>query len=403
MASANLLAYNAATKQTWTEDTLYDQLYQGDDLLTRIEKTRKYQVGNQAITPIHVSRNGGYTALAAGGGTLNAAGNQGSKRATWNYTNHHQQIALEGEVIDGTINSDLAVVNAIDEEVSGGLNDLRRELSRQLVTNGDAIIAVCGVTTAAAVVVLNATDGRNAIERGWLFVGALLDIGTVANPVLRVAGATVTAVDTVNFANITINSSITTAITDQISYKGSRVAGPVVNEMNGLKNTVSTSSTLGALTVAGEPSWVAANADATVQALSLNLIYDNVRAIQQRIGKGPDTIWSGFKQNERLYQLLQTQVRYAGDTGLSTGNVATSVAGTPVETNLDIKNEEMYFLTLKDLFICATDKPYWQNKITGGEILAWIQGTDSFGGKITYRIQLCCRRRNSQACMTGLT
>lgn len=402
MATANLTAYNAATKQTWTEDTLYDQLFQGDDLLTRIETTRKFQVGRQAVTPIHVSRNSGYTALAAGGGTLNAAGNQGSKQAIWNYTNHHQQIALEGELIDGTVNDTLAVVNAIDEEINGGLMDLRRQLSRQVVTNGDAVIATMGTTTSATTVVLEPISGKNAIDRGWLFVNAVVDIGTVANPVLRAAGVAITAIDPVGLT-FTVASAITTATTDQVSYKGSRVAGPVINEMNGLHNVVSQTTTLGTLTVAGESTWVAANADNTSQALTLNLIYDNIRLVQQKIGARPDTIWSGYKQNERLYQLLQTQVHYAGDAPLTTGTMAVSVGGVPVEAQYDIKDQEMYFLTMKDLFMCAIDKPYWQNKLTGGEILAWIQGTDSFGAKITYRLQLCCRRRNSQACLTNLS
>lgn len=404
MASANLSTYNSALKQTWTENTLAEQLYQGDDLLSKIEKTKRFQVGRQAVTPIHTGRNGGYTALGAGGGTLNTAGNQGSAQAVWNYAHHHQPIAIEGELIDGTVDNALTVVNAIDTEVTLGLADMRRSLSRQLVTNGDAQIAVMGVTGASTTVVLNVIDGKNATARGWLYPGQLIDIGTAANPVLRANGVTILTVDdTPTAPTFTVAVAITTAITDQVSHKGSRTATPAVFEMNGLKNIVNASSTLGGITVASQGSWKAANVDSTVQALTLPLVYDQIRLIKQKTGVKPDTIWSGFKQNERLYQLLQTQVRYAGDTGLATGNTAVSVGGVPVEENFDIKDEEMYFLTMKNLFICATDKPYWQNAVTGGEILAWIQGTDSYGAKITYRIQPVTNRRNAHAALLGLT
>ncbi len=52
-------------------------------------------------------------------------------------------------------------------------------------------------------------------------------------------------------------------------------------------------------------------------------------------------------------------------------------------------------LQKEHLFIVAIDKPYWQNKVTGGEILSWIQGTDSYGSKVTYRINLATNRRNA--------
>lgn len=402
MASANLSAYNAALKQTWTQTRLEEQLYQDSGLLADIEKTTRFQVGQQARTPLHVTRNGGYSALAAGGGTLNTAGNQGIKQATWNYTHHHQQIAVEGELIDGTLSDALTVANGVDTEVTGGLTDLRRQLTRQVATAGNGVIAVCGTTSGSTTVVLNSTDGQNAIERGWLFENALVDIGTAANPTLRVAGAKITAVDDSAYT-ITIDSSVTTASTDQVSYKGSRGVS-TSNEMNGINSIVSTSSTLGGLTTAGERQWKAAFATSTAQAITLPLVYQAPRAIRQRSGELPDTIWTSFKQEENVYKLLQTQVRYQGEGNLGTGNRdALKIAGMTLKADFDVKNEEMHFFPMKHLFICATDKPYWQNKVTGGEILAWIQNTDSYGAKVTYRIQLCTNRRNVFGSYTGLS
>lgn len=404
MASANLAAYNAGLKQTWTEDTLYEQLYQGDDLLSEIEKTRRFQVGKQAVTPVHVSRNGGYTAAPAGGATLNTAGNQGSTQATWNYTHHHHQIAIEGELIDGTVSDVQSVVNALDTEVEGGMSDMRRQLQRQIATDGTGVIAVCGTTSTSNTVVLDAVTGKQAIERGWLFVGAQVDIGTAAAPTTVASGRNVTAVDEVNYT-ITIDGATvsTTATTHQVSYKGSRGAG-TVNESNGLGNIVGTAD-LGTIAVATYPVWKS-TVDSTTTTLSLAKIYELRRKAWQKVGKdkGPDWMLYGYKQEENLYKLLQAQTRFAGDASLDTGNVsAASVKGLRQEAMLDVRDSDLFMIRKDDLFIVATDKPYWQNKVTGGEILAWVQGTDSYGAKITYRMNLVTRRRNNSAKFSALT
>lgn len=49
------------------------------------------------------------------------------------------------------------------------------------------------------------------------------------------------------------------------------------------------------------------------------------------------------------------------------------------------------------------DKPYWQNKHTGGEILSWIQGTDSYGAKLTYRANLATNDRQAFYRFSGLS
>jgi hypothetical protein len=55
----------------------------------------------------------------------------------------------------------------------------------------------------------------------------------------------------------------------------------------------------------------------------------------------------------------------------------------------------MYFGQLEHLFILALDRPYWQSKVTGGDTLVWSQGTDSYVGKISYRINLGTNRRQA--------
>lgn len=403
--AADLTSVDAALKETWTEERLAEQLYQGNPFLAKVKKLKTTKVGQVATTPIHVSRNYGYTPLGAGGGNLNAAGQQGLAQAQWQYTHHNQQIAIQGSAIDGTAGDALSVAEVVDLEVSGALNDLNRQLTRQLFMDGDGFVAQCGTTTASTTVVL-AAAGFNAIERGWLAPGMKVDIGTAADGDAVVAGATITAVNE-NAASptITINSSVTTSASHFVSIAGSRspVNGASL-EMNGLGNIVSQTATLGGITVAAQPSWASPSVDATSQALTLPLMYAQARKVFQKTGSEPDYVITSPKQLEKAYSLLQAQVRFTGDSGVAAGNVeGTKIGSLNVYRDPDCKNEDMFFTTFGDLHIVSAGDPYWQNKIAGGNILEWIQGTDSYGAKLTVRMNLGARRRNSHAALRGLS
>lgn len=401
--AATLTAYNDALKRIWTQDKLEEQIYQDTPLLSKIEKLTRHKVGEVARVPLHVSRNGGYTALPQGGGTLNTAGNQGISKAQYNYTHHHQQIAIQGDAIDGTSSNALSVAEVIDTEVKGALTDLKRQLQRQLFLNGDALIAQCRASDSNNVD-LNTTSGRNAIDRGWLFVGQPVDVGTTTIEDDIVNGSTITAVDSSLYAFTVAAGNITTEDTgDYVSQKDAR-DGTTSYEMNGLQNLVDTASDFAGLTVAGEPTWAAAGEDSTSQALTLSLMLQQDQKIHQKTGSKADFVVTGLKQERKFYELLQQQVRYSSDSGLNAGNQENvKWKGMEFICDPDCQDEYMYFGKLKHLFIVAIDKPYWQNKITGGNILDWVQTSDSYGAKLTYRLNLATNRRNAFSKLTALT
>lgn len=401
--AATLTAYNDALKRIWTQDKLEEQIYQDTPLLSKIEKLTRHKVGEVARVPLHVSRNGGYTALPAGGGALNTAGNQGISKAQYNYTNHHQQIAIQGDAIDGTSSNALSVAEVIDTEVKGALTDLKRQLQRQLFLNGDALIAQCRASDSNNVD-LNTTSGRNAIDRGWLFVGQPVDVGTTTIEDDIVNGSTITAVDSSLYAFTVAAGNITTEDTgDYVSQKDAR-DGTTSYEMNGLQNLVDTAADFAGLTVAGEPTWAAAGEDSTSQALTLSLMLQQDQKIHQKTGSKADFVVTGLKQERKFYELLQQQVRYSSDSGLNAGNQENvKWKGMEFICDPDCQDEYMYFGKLKHLFIVAIDKPYWQSKVTGGNILDWRQGYDEYGAKLTYRLNLATNRRNAFTKLSALT
>lgn len=393
----------SALKETWTEQRIAEQLYNDNPVLSRVKRLKNTEMGEYALTPIHIGRNWGFSTTSSSGGTLNSAGNQSYAQAQWAYTNQHVQVKIQGSAIDQTKGDALSVASVVDEEVSGAVNDLNRNLSRQIFMDGSAQIAQCGTTSSSTTVQLNTTSGYNAIERGWIGVGAVVDIGTSANPTSIASGVSVTATDLAN-STITISgSAVSTTSSAYVSLKGTR-SGSSSYEMNGLRNIVSTSATLGGLATASYPEWVAAGVDSTSQAITLALLYTQNQLIAQKTGKPADFVVTGLKQQRKAYTLLQAQVRYANDSSTPTGGVdGVDINGVKLFAVPDCQNEAVYFLTIGDLFTVSAGDPYWQSRITGGETLAWVQGEDAYAGKITTRMQLGVRRRNSHAALTGLT
>lgn len=411
--AATVAAYNAALKRVYTQDRLEQQLFTDDEWLSDLEKTDRYNHGEVARVPLHTARSGAYTALPQGGGNLNAAGNQGVDKADYTWANHHFQIAVQGDALDQTDSSAKSVANVLETEVSGATDDIRFHMSRQMFQNGEAIVARCGTTTATNVVTLTTTasaqytSGVNAIGddpivgRGWLYVGLPVDIGTATSEASLIDGEVITAVNTAT-PSITVATSITTTTSNFVSVKNAR-SGATSYESNGMRNLVDDSSDFGGLTVAGQPTW-AATEDTTSQALTLSLLLQQDQGIHQKTGKKGDFVLTGLKQARKFYELMQQQVRFSNDTSIDAGHQSQPKwKGKDIYEHPNCHDEDLYMGIRKHIFIVATEKPYWQNAKTGGEILDWIQGTDSYGAKLTYRMNVATNRRNAFAGLKGLS
>lgn len=399
--AATLTAYNDALKRVYTQDRLESQLYQENPFLDKLGKSSRVSIGEVARVPLHVSRNGGFTVLPGAGGNLNAAGEQGISKAEYSYTHQHQQIQIQGSVLDQASGNANTVADVLETEVSGALNDLRKQITRQLFQDGSAKIVACGTTSSSTTVTLNSTEGVEALERGWLFPGQVVDIGTSASEASIADAKTITAVSE-STPSITISgSAVSTSSSNYVSIANAR-SGATSYEANGLRGLVSTSASFGGIDPATYSWWKAANVDSSTTTLSLEAMLTQEQKINQR-GAQADFVLTGLKQSRKFYQLLQNQVRFASDTSLSAG--AQDVPkwnGLEIHRHPDCYDEDMYFGSFKNLFVVATAKPSWQSDVTGGEILSWIQGTDSYGAKLTYRFNLGTNRRNAFARLGAL-
>jgi hypothetical protein len=405
--AADYTAYSSILKEVWTSKTLEAQLYQDNPFLATIEKRKPaITIGDTAQTPIHTGRSGGYSAKPRGGGSLNAADEQKVNAASWTWTHHYFQIQIESATIDETSNNSLAAAEVVDVEVSGAVDDMRKQLTRQFVGgNGDSLITACGTTSGSTEIELNAEDGYDALVRGWLGVGSIVDIGTASEVVPSVVSdESVTAVEiSATTPSITVASSSTTDSSDYVSIANNR-SGTTAYETNGLRNIVSTSETLGGITTTAEPNWVAAKEDSTDQALSLSNIAALQTAVFQKTGKTPDWVLTSPKQQEKFYLLVQPQVRFEGEMKMGAGKTGgVNWNGMQVDAQPDVKDRFWFTLTKDSLFCLRTEGPAWMPQKYGNKgILDWNQGNTSLVSAAVYRTQLAASRRNCNAVMSDL-
>lgn len=407
--AADSTSFEAALKEVWTQQTLEDQLYQGNPLLEGIERMKPaVQVGDTALTPIHTQRSGGYSAVPrTGTSSLNSADEQEVNQASYNYTHHWFQVEIDTAIVDESSNNSLAVAQVVETEVSGALNDMRKQLTRQAFMNGDALIAECDTTSAATEVELEPTDfGYDAIVRGWLYPGLTVDIGTAGNEVSVAADRTITAVEeSATTPSITISGgNVNTAANDFVSIANARVGSTSTShEMNGLRNIVSQSEDLGGLSVSSVPTWKAAEEDNTAQDISLELLYDQERAVFQKCGMSPDWQLTGAEQYKNIENLLQAQARFEQGTSLRGGHEdGLRVNSVLLQRQPDCPDKLLFTLYRKHLFVLRTQKPNWISQKYGGSILEWKQSSTRLVGGLVYRIQLAANRRNCFASLTNL-
>ena len=85
--------------------------------------------------------------------------------------------------------------------------DMRRDINRQVYGTSNGVVATCGVTTGANVIVLDANTTVTQMRQ--MEVGMLVDIGTIAAPFTIAQARQITAVNRAA-KTITINGAVVT-------------------------------------------------------------------------------------------------------------------------------------------------------------------------------------------------
>lgn len=397
---ASLTTINAALKEFW-ENALAYQLNDKILLLNRLQSTTENLYGRYALIPLHTSRSGGLSARPEYG-TIQAAGNQALAQAQYTLKYLYGRGQVSGPSMELTSSKEGSVVSIIELEMNRLLDDAKVDTARQLYGSSDGKVTQMGVTSASATIVLSGTGFNEAVQKGQIYVGMLITIGTVANPVLRTTETTVTGI-VPSGPTITVSAgALTTAITDFLFRSGNADATPLCYEINGLQAAVSTAAnTFGNINAA-----LAANSywDNLRNPLNGNLTLDaftkSFNTVNGIAGGQVSCVITSFGIQRAFYNLLQSQVRYMNPMQLSSGYQSLDYMGIPVIADKDAPYGNVYFLDERWFRIYSNQDWHWMDD--DGKVLKWVANQDAWQFVLRRYMNMGLSRRNCQFVLSGV-
>jgi len=407
MAGANLTTLSDILKEYYL-GPVAEQLNNEVLLLSRLEPKSEDLVGKRAYVPLHVSRSGGIGARAEDA-ALPTAGNQDYDKAVYDLKYLYGRVRVTGPSMAKTKNEAGAFLQALKSELDGIRNDLTKDLARQVYGDGTAQIVQCGTTTSDTEVVLNSAAGKEAIRKGQLYVGMLVDIGTTADVDTIAAASEITAVDYAN-ATITISGAVTTSSSHYVSRAGSAVNGAAAatgsrsSEVDGIKRIVSTSATaFGEIDPASKTWWDNKRINVGgALAAGLEDIQKGMNLIRLEGGQ-PTVMVTSLGIQREIYMQLEDSVRYTNPESLSysAGFKVLEYGGMPIISDIDAPYGNIYILDENTVKVFSDQD--WHFLDADGQTLRQVSGFDAFEAVMTRYMNLGATKRSNHAVLYGIT
>ena len=174
MAGQTLTNADAALKEFYLP-VIREQINQDVHVLEMVEKNDKDIEGRRAILSLHVTRNSGVGARAEGE-TLPAAGYQGYTEERIPVKHNYARIKVTGPLMRAMKSDKGSFARAVESESRGAVNDLKRDVNRQVWGTSDGVIATCGVTSNSTTVQLASTT--TAVQMRQFHRNQVVSIGT---------------------------------------------------------------------------------------------------------------------------------------------------------------------------------------------------------------------------------
>lgn len=400
MSAASLTTINAALKEFW-ENALAYQLNDKILLLNRLQSTTENLYGRYALIPLHTGRSGGLSARPEYG-TIQSVDQQRVAQAQYTLKYLYGRGGVSGPSMELTSSKEGSVVSIIELEMNRLLDDAKVDAARQLYGTGDGKVTQCGVTAASATIVLSGTGFNEAVQKGQIYVGMFITIGTVANPVLRTVETAVTGIVPSGPSITVAAGALTTAITDFVFRSGNAIATSVSYEISGLQQAVATAAnTFGGIdaSTAANSYWdnlrIAQGGNLTLDAFTR--AFNTVNGIA---GGNVSCVITSFGVQRAFYNLLQSQVRYMNPMTLASGYQSLDYMGVPVIADKDAPYGNAYFLDERFFRIYSNQDWHWMDD--DGKVLKWVANQDAWQFVLRRYMNLGMSRRNCQLVMSGI-
>lgn len=401
--TANLTTLSNVLKDFYVAPVI-DQLNNDVLLFNRLDQDNDSLYGNRAVVPLHVSRSGGI-GFRAEDADLPSAGSQAYDKAVYTLKYGYGRLRVTGPSMELT-SSDLgSFVKVLGEEMTDLKDDLSRDLARQTYGDGTGAIAT-GVAAGSSTTVTVLTSSE-AIDKGWLYPGMVVDIGTLANPVSKCTGVAATGVGVITVVT-PATPSFTTAVAaagtvangEFVFRQGNALASSVSNEINGLQNIVPVAAgNLGGVTVT-TGSFFDNQRRNVAGVISLDEIQKGLNQVRLQGGK-PSLAITTFGIQRQIFNILQTQVRYTEPMKLKGGFDALEYGGLPIVADRDCNWGKLYLLDERFIKVYANRDWHWLEE--EGNVLKWVTGRDAWEAGLARYMNIGANRRNVQNVLYGIT
>ena len=392
---------DAALKEDY-QPVVREQLNNANKFLSQIEKNTQDVEGRRAVLSLHTSRNSGVGARTEGA-TLPTPGNQGYQEERVPVKYVYGQIKVSGPVIRASKSDKGSFTRALDAETKGVVDDLKRDVNRQLFGTSNGVVATCGTTSSRTTVVLasttTATQLRQIADLG------VIDIGTVASPTTIASARTITSIDTAAKTLVISGAAVTTSSSHFLFKSG---AGGTGVELTGIQSIVAATGSLYNVDPATVPVWASTVSDnsGTPRAVSDTLFEKMINDIEIASGSEPDLIVTTAGVNRGYAASLKTLRRFSNTIELKGGFKVPTVQTGTVEIGLmwdrDCKEQTAYVLNTKHLTeYMESDWEFMQDD--GAVLQRALDGSDAYQATLFKYADVMTDKRNAHGVIKDLT
>ena len=360
--------------------------------------------GLSAYVPLKYGRNSGVGARREYD-TLPTAGNQAYKHVNFDLTYQYGRAQFSGQAIQKTKTDAGAFVRVITSELDGLRKDLTLDLARQFYGPGTGVIATIPTGAASATQTLSSVE---AIDKGFIDLNMVVDIGSLANPTSISAGRTVTDVDPIA-GTITLDTSVTTT-NGVFVFRTANADSTGSKEISGLQAMLpAAASALGGIdgTVAGNK-WWNNQFDTSGGALTLsNLMQDwnKVHAKGLRSDQAVILTTPGLARRLFAGTDFASNVRFVNTTTMKGGFESISFSAGSGTLNMVTDRHAPYgsvFMIDKSALQVYSPGD-WDYLARDGLTIKWVQNVDAFQSILFRYVNLGINERRTSLVMTGLT
>jgi hypothetical protein len=393
-ASTNALNGALAILKNWYAGPIVSQFNDEIPFYREVEKGKEKYNGLQVIRPVKVRRNPGIGATSDGG-NLPAIGQQTTQQAQIAAKFNYLRFGITGPMIKASQGDKGAFVSAMEFEMSEGLTDLKQDVNRQLMWNGDGTLGIVAANVVASntVTVSGRTSGENGNK--YLDVGIVIDIIDGTTSALKASGLSITSISGTATATIVLSGAVTCSTSDKVIRTGT--SG---NEVSGIQYTLDGgTTTIYNINRSTYPVYQGNVLSNSSNSLSLNFMKQGWNQGKQRGGAKYDFISCDF-DSERFYEkLLIADKRYMGKvkgdgTFSEKDENYLEYGGIPIVPDKDMPDPFFYFLDTKQWKKYVLAELEWADE-TGTYLIAQTSA-DAFEARLRLFFNLFCEKPSAQ-------